>query len=61
MSKSVAEWSESLSNRVSIIIRKYTDHMKFAAYVAVLSHFFHTLLFLFCIIIYTVYVLYASV
>jgi hypothetical protein len=39
--------NEGLSNRVSIIIRRYTDRMKFYC-------FFHILLVLFCVIIYFV-------
>ena len=47
MSKSVVKWSEGLSNRVSIIIGRCTDRMKFYC-------FFHILLALLCITVYMV-------
>ena len=46
------KWNEGLRNSVSIIIRRYIDHMKFAAYKAVsfhiLSYSFGSILYHIC-------------
>ena len=62
MLTSVVKCSEGLSNRVSIIIIRYTDQMKFpACWLFCLSYFFMFLWFYFVSLYIQLYVLYASV
>jgi hypothetical protein len=49
------EWNESLTDKLSIVITRYTDQMKFSAYMAVsFITFFYILLILFCIAVFMV-------
>ena len=56
VSTSVVKWSEGLSNRVSIIIRRYIDHMAVS-----FITFLHVLLFYLVSLYIWLYVLYVSV
>ena len=51
----VVKWSKGLSNRVSVIIRRYIDHMRLQLiWLFRLSHFFHILFVLLFIILFMV-------
>jgi hypothetical protein len=59
---SVLKLSEGLSNRVSILITRYIDQMKFAAYMAITFFTFFPICFwLYFVSLYIWFILYASV
>jgi len=62
VSTSIVMWSEQLSNTVSIIIRRYIDHMRFAAHGCFVYQIFFIFLWFYFVSFYIwFYVLYASV
>ena len=54
MERSVVKWTESLRKRVSVIIRRYADHVKFVASFTLFWFYFVSLYiwFMFCMILF---------